>query len=208
MPETLDALLGSPSGWLFSSVLAGLWNRRNAALNAATFDALALGSDDRVLEVGFGGGWLLRRMAAVVENGDVSGVDVSGAMVSLARRRLSSQISKGSIRLLRARAEALPFLDNGFSKICSVNSMFYWDDQQVGLTELWRVLRPGGRFVLCLTRKSDLEARRFARRLPLLDEHQLFHLLEKTGFSLHEAKDLSDRYRTFHCIVSAKDAGV
>ena len=207
MSETLDTLLGSPSGWLVSHVLAGLWNRRNAALNAATFDALALDPDDRVLEVGFGGGWLLRRMAAVVENCDVSGVDISETMVSLARRRLFSQIATGSIRLFQARAETLPFLDNGFDKICSVNSMFYWDDQQVGLAELRRILRPGGRLVLCLTRKSDLETRRFARNLTLLDEHQLVHLLEKTGFSLLEVKRLTDRYRAFHCIVGSKDAG-
>ena len=70
---------GGPAGIL----LAPLWNRRNAALNDAAFDALALAADDRVLEVGFGGGYLLGRMAGRVSQGFVAGADVSAAMSRL-----------------------------------------------------------------------------------------------------------------------------
>ncbi len=48
--------LGNPSAIVGNLILAPLWNRRNSALNDLAFDNLALSSQDRVLEVGFGGG--------------------------------------------------------------------------------------------------------------------------------------------------------
>lgn len=54
--------LGHPSGLVGRLILGPLWNRRNAALNDVAFDHLALRPHDRVLEVGFGGGYLIGRI--------------------------------------------------------------------------------------------------------------------------------------------------
>ena len=77
----LAGQLGRPSG-VWGLVLAPIWNKRNAALNDVAFQALALSPQDRVLEVGFGGGYLLGRMAQVVTAGFLAGVDVSPSMVA------------------------------------------------------------------------------------------------------------------------------
>ena len=74
--------LHSPSTVVGRLVLGRLWNRRNRALNGAAFEALALRPGDRVLEVGFGGGYLLGRMVAAVADGFVAGVGVAGHVVS------------------------------------------------------------------------------------------------------------------------------
>jgi hypothetical protein len=57
--------LGNPSG-ITSKIAAFVWNRRNAALNDAVFDLLALESFDRVLEIGFGGGYLIASPGVLV----------------------------------------------------------------------------------------------------------------------------------------------
>ena len=194
--------LAGPSGGLVGFLLAALWNRRNEALTLATLDALAIHPHDRIIDVGFGGGDLLRRMLPVVIQGSLTGVDISNAMVSLARRRFASDVEEGTLGLLQARAESLPFPEQVFDKVCSVNAIFYWDDPRQGLCELQRVIAPGGRLVLCLTCMEDLQTRPFAQHgLQLFGEPQLLQLLDDAGFSHPEIKRYSDRYRKFMCII-------
>jgi SAM-dependent methyltransferase len=101
--------LGRPSGLPGTLVLAPLWNRRNSALNDVAFESLALHPRDRVLEVGFGGGYLLERMAAVLTEGFLAGVDSSPAMVAFCEKRQRSLIEAGKLELKCAKAEALPY---------------------------------------------------------------------------------------------------
>ncbi len=99
--------LGRPTGilgWFAGQV----WNRRNAALNDTLLERLALQPTDRVLEVGFGGGYLLQRMAAQVTDGRLAGVDISPAIVAAAQNRFRRAIQAGQIELRCAPVEALP----------------------------------------------------------------------------------------------------
>ncbi len=87
LAKLLAQQLGHPSNIAGKWVLAPLWNRRNMALNDVALAKLDLQPDDRVLEVGFGGGYLLGRIAAVVTEGSIAGVDVSEAMVAYCRQQ-------------------------------------------------------------------------------------------------------------------------
>ncbi len=174
--------LSDPPGWA-GWLLARLWNRHNAALNDATLERLALTSIDRVLEVGFGGGYLLGRMAGVVTAGNLAGVDASEAMVSYCARRYLRLVEAGRLELTVGRAEALPHPDGRFTRACSVNSLFYWDDAPRAIAELWRVLAPGGKLVLCLTAPESLGTRGFARHgLTLYGADDVRCLLQGAGF--------------------------
>ncbi len=110
--------LGNPSA-LAAPLLAALWNRRNATLNDVAYARLGLQPDDRVLEVGFGGGYLLGRIAAALTTGFVAGVDVSPAMVALCRRRYRSLVQAGRLELHCAPAESLPYPAGHFSRLCT-----------------------------------------------------------------------------------------
>jgi tRNA G46 methylase TrmB len=72
--------LARPSGLFGRLFLAPLWNRRNSALNDIAFDQLVVRTDDRVIEIGFGGGYLLDRIAQVATDGFLAGVDASQTM--------------------------------------------------------------------------------------------------------------------------------
>jgi SAM-dependent methyltransferase len=91
--------LGHPSGLIGRWLLGPLWNRRNRPLNDVSLAQLALRVDDRVLEVGFGGGYLLRRMSAVVTDGFISGVDISATLVEQGQARYRALIQAGRMDL-------------------------------------------------------------------------------------------------------------
>lgn len=106
-------------------------------------DALSLGPADRLLEIGCGGGLLLRD--AMVTSAAVTGVDHSPEMVGLARERAPGAA------LLLARAEALPFADASFSAVAMSVVFFFFDRPLLVLRESRRVLVAGGRLAVYTT---------------------------------------------------------
>ena len=58
---------------------------------------------DRVLEIGFGHGRTIERLAGVVTDGRVCGIDVSDEMLNLAVRRNRLAITEGRIELRKSR---------------------------------------------------------------------------------------------------------
>ncbi|MEI8102036.1 MAG: class I SAM-dependent methyltransferase [Chlorobium sp.] len=48
------------------------------------------------------------------------------------------------VTALQGKAELIPFKDNSTDLVASRGSIFFWEDQQQGLSEVYRVLRPGG----------------------------------------------------------------
>lgn len=186
-------------------VLAPLWNKRNSALNDVAFSSLALRPDDRVLEVGFGGGYLIGRMATAVTDGCLAGVDVSPAMVAFCEKRYRSLVKAGKLELKRAKAEALPYPSTCFTKVCTVNSIFYWENTPQAISELWRVLEEGGKLVMCFTCKECMEDREFTRHgVALYEADEVYRMMEAAGFCAISVTRFSDRHREFWCVKGDK----
>jgi len=93
---------------------------------------------DRVLDVATGTGAVAREL--IRQKGcTVVGVDQSPEMLAEARRRLGR-----SAELVEASAESLPFADGEFDALTFTYLLRYVDDPQATLSELARVVRPGG----------------------------------------------------------------
>jgi ubiquinone/menaquinone biosynthesis C-methylase UbiE len=96
----------------------------------------AVPAPGRVLDVGCGTGALLRRLAARLPEAELAGLDPAPRMLAEARKRLNG------VRLEQGVAERLPFADASFDLVVSVLSFDHWSDQELGLAECARVLRP------------------------------------------------------------------
>lgn len=104
--------------------------------------------DDRVLDIGCGGGATLHRMAEKVTSGHVTGVDYSDVSVETSRKNNEKNIKSGKMDVLEGSVENLPFADDSFDKIITVESFYFWPDPQENLKEVRRVLKVGGTFLL------------------------------------------------------------
>jgi SAM-dependent methyltransferase len=126
--------------WLASTVpFAGQWR---------AWQRLALGRlvGHDVLEVGCGLGSLLADMVALGYR--CRAVDASPQMVAAARDTLRRRgLDQRDVRVLQARARALPFADGAFDSVVSTFPAPYIHDP-AAIRELARVLRPGGRLVV------------------------------------------------------------
>ena len=100
--------------------------------------------NSRVLDVGCGSGWATRLLADYAFTGRVTGIDISDEMVQLA---CESSKSHRNVEFEVASAEQLPFETNEFTHAFSMESLYYYRNIPKALTEIHRVLKPGGLFV-------------------------------------------------------------
>lgn len=95
----------------------------------------------RILDVGCGSGPLTAALAA--QGATVTGFDSSAAMIELARRRLGQDANVQVANL----GQPLPFTDRSFDDVVASLILHYLRDWTTPLSELRRVLKPGGRLI-------------------------------------------------------------
>lgn len=128
------------------AVLARLWVVETAAVNDIAVDLLAPAAGETVLEIGFGPGRSLGRLAAA--GAHVAGVDVAPAMLGVAARRNADLVAAGRLDLHLGDGTTLPLPDRDVDAVLAVHTIYFWPDPPTTLTEVARVLRRGGRLVL------------------------------------------------------------
>lgn len=130
----------------------GLWQRKIAeglegtARRLAVIEALAIGSGQAILDLGCGGGHLVRDVAlAVGDDGRAVGLDASKDQISAARS-LCADLT--SAELIDGDATDLPFEDASFDALASIQMLEYVPDADAALSEARRILKPGGKAAL------------------------------------------------------------
>jgi SAM-dependent methyltransferase len=110
------------------------WYRGRRRIVHDELARIALPRDARILDAGCGSGRLLDTLS---EYGSVSAIDMSDYNVGLSRRR-------GHEDVHQAVVEDLPFEDETFDLITSLDVLEHTLDDRVALRELLRVTKPGG----------------------------------------------------------------
>ena len=109
----------------------------------------------KVLEIGCGLGTDGAQFA--LAGADYTGIDLTDAAVSLARRRFELFNLQGSFRT--ADAEGLDFADESFDVVYSHGVLHHTPDTAQAVREIHRVLRPGGRAIVMLYHRNSYNYR-------------------------------------------------
>jgi SAM-dependent methyltransferase len=121
----------------------------NAVMNQVAFEHLDAGPPDRVLEIGFGLGSLLDQFLS--RSSYVSGLDLSLTMAKETSQRLGARV-----KICCGSVLDLPFEEHAFTKICTVNTVYFWKNLLRAFTECRRVLEPNGVLVVCFNADYEL----------------------------------------------------
>lgn len=112
-------------------------------------DALELPAGARVLDAGCGPGYMLAALAQ--REFDVSGMDAAPEMLRMSGERLQRAYPDRTFPLELGSIEALPFPAASFDVVCTAGVVEYLKDDDRVLSEMYRVLRPGGHLLYPVT---------------------------------------------------------
>jgi ubiquinone/menaquinone biosynthesis C-methylase UbiE len=195
----VDALVGRqqscPSG-IFGQIVGKQMVRQHAPETLWTIALLDLAPSDRVLEIGCGAGRAIELAVTQVPDGQVTGIDLSRAMVWAASRRNARAIKEGRVRIRQGDVANLPFADGQFDKILSIHTLYFWPDPARAVAEMRRVLKPGG--VLALTLSPGKVGAMVDAGYRAIVDGQVMPAMERLGFapvSVERGPD-SRQYRT------------
>ena len=122
-------------------------------------ERLAAREGETVLEIGFGSGHCLTRIAeATGPEGKTHGIDISTGMLAVARKTLARSGLADRVCLSLGDAARLPYTENVFDAVFMTYALELFDTGEIPdvLEEIRRVLRPGGRLaVASLSREGS-----------------------------------------------------
>lgn len=107
-------------------------------------------SPSKILDVATGTGDLAIMLAATNAS-EIIGVDISEGMLRVGRKKIENKQLTHKITLTQADSENLPFGDNYFDVITVAYGIRNFESLKKGLSEMHRVLKPGGTFVILET---------------------------------------------------------
>ena len=102
---------------------------------------MAIRPGEKVLDLGCGNGWSTRLLARAAAGAQAVGVDLSPGMIARAEELHSFTIRA---RYELASFEELEFEDASFDRAFSMEALYYARDLDRALSEIHRVLKPGG----------------------------------------------------------------
>ncbi len=205
-----------------SEVLREEFNRWATSGRAASLEAhhrplveqilplMQIQARDRILEIGCGEGWACRLLANIASEGLVVGLDVSDEMIRNARAKSAAQ---ENLLLVWAGAEQIPWQENYFTHILSVESFYYIENPERALQEMYRVLEPGGSVWILnhLAKENELSLRWIPElHIPvqLFSAEEYAELLARCGFQEFAHRMIPDHTpetRTIYSILKTPD---
>ena len=173
-----------PTGFFGKILARGMaWGHRDFYKNTA--EVLDLQPHDKYLELGFGSGLFIKKYASHVSR--ISGLDYSEDMVKLASSINENLIKSGKAEFKKGNVSNLPWANDEFSVAVGIETFFFWEDPEVSLKEIFRVLAPNGRLVLEMAYNKD-DGKDHSKQiekynLKLYSSEEMKSLLKESGFS-------------------------
>lgn len=174
-------------GGLLAGKVGNQMNKTNGFLYDFTVDSMQLKDSESVLEIGFGNGKFFDKLFSVANNLAISGLDFSSEMVKEAKANNPSATNSGKLDLRFGSSDHIPFADNSFDKVFCINVIYFWEQPADHLKEIYRVLKPGGKFYISIRTKETLELMPFtAYGFNMYSENEYVQMLQRNH--LHHVK--------------------
>src|SRR5947209_6782111 len=136
-----------PSGFFGRFILWDM-NRHHSKLTDWGLSHVSINPNDKILDVGCGGGRTISKLVAMARAGKIHGIDYSQDSVAAARRANARLIDIGRVDIQHGSVSQLPFANDAFDLVTAIETHLFWPDLPGDFREIFRVLKPGGALLI------------------------------------------------------------
>ena len=145
----------------------------------------------KILDIGYGNGYLINRIYKKYSS-IIYGIDISEDMKKEAEKRNEQGVKNGNIKLSVGDCCNCVYSDNFFDIITTVNTVYFWQSSEVGLAEIYRILKPNGVFYNVVYTKEWLQRLSYTKEgFHFFEKQELCTLGKQSGFSNIAVIDIS-----------------
>lgn len=190
--QSVASQLRKPRG-LPGKEIGFMMNKGNEQMNLTAIRQLSIEAHDSILEIGMGNGFFVKEILCNDKTIRYCGCDYSQTMVEEAMLLNEEYINNGQACFIKANADQMPFDNEIFDKVLTVNTIYFWKNVEIILSEIKRVLKPNGLFILSLRPKSVMD------RLPIIQygfqtfsKSSCIQILRRNGFEIISSAEKED----------------
>ncbi len=165
--------------------IADMMHANNIGMTLHSIDCLRIQDGENILEIGHGNGGHLEYLLKQKKNLTYFGLEMSELMNKETQRINALFLDSGQAIFRLYDGQNIPFPDNSFDKIFTVNTIYFWANPGLFLSELYRVLKPGGTLNITFAQKSFMEQLPFTRfGFDLYDDAKMQRLIDTSAFRM------------------------
>lgn len=192
----LASQLRNPNGGKGSEI-GVMMNEVNAGMIRHSIDHLHIAPGDFILELGHGNGGHLPYLFAQNDHLTYYGLDISELMHEEAKQFANTLDNKKDISFSLYDGLIIPFTENYFHKIFTVNTIYFWSDPTLLASELYRVIKPGGLLNITFGQARFMEQIPFTKyEFELYTIEKISSLFNSTQFSIVTSHDKTEMVKS------------
>ncbi len=177
--------------------VANNMHESNIRMTRSAINALQLTDGDLILELGHGN---CKHLPEILEKADRTsyyGLEISELMQKQASElnNTATQANRASFHLYNG--QKIPFADSTFNKILTVNTIYFWENPEEFIKEIYRVLKPGGLLAISFADKNFMESLPFtAYGFDLYSKERIHSLAETANFKINDISSATERIKS------------
>lgn len=170
-----------------------IMNESNMGMTRSAIKYSKFNTDSNVLEIGHGICGHLPELMQHIPLGKYTGIELSETMHLEAKLYNQDIVLNEKASFVLYDGSTLPFNDNSFDNVFTVNTIYFWDNPSAFLEEIYRVLKPGAKCVIVFAEKEFMADLPFVGKLFTVYDHvSISDLIDATDFTISSYHQHSD----------------
>jgi len=177
--------------------MANMMNETNINMTRHSIQNLHIAKENKILELGHGNAGHVKFLLEQAENLKYYGLEMSELMFQEARKINRNFVSQKQAFFSIYDGNEIPFEDESFDKIFTVNTIYFWQEPEKLLLEIYRVLNPNGNFCLTFAEEDFMKTLPFTQfEFELYSTEKAQQLIQKTPFKIVYTETQTEKVKT------------
>jgi ubiquinone/menaquinone biosynthesis C-methylase UbiE len=153
---------GNPNG-IGGKITTKIMNIMNQKQYKTVLKNINLEPNNIILDIGFGNGYLIKKLFKQNIPVNIYGIDISKDMFDNVISKNKQYVNNGNLKLFVEDIGKTSFENNVFDKLYTINTVYFWNGLEKCFSEIKRILKINGIFMNVIYTKEHLDKIMFSK---------------------------------------------